>query len=183
MANNESEAENSDLPWALAKPSSKATTSKQDKRRNPNSKYRVDELNESPPRLPGIRTLLPLPGGDLLTGGTDLKIRRWDHCRFDRFLSRYLPLLLLFCWFPDLIYHDISSPERTYCICGPSIKGVPNDDFYEVKSSFGVQVVQVFKINQTNLQVHISHFLFSQCCSYYYAIWCVNVQLIWTYIL
>nr|GLL20620.1 phosphoinositide 3-kinase regulatory subunit 4-like [Ipomoea trifida] len=116
VANNESEAENSDLPWALAKPSSKATP-KQDKRRNPNSKYRVDELNESPPRLPGIRTLLPLPGGDLLTGGTDLKIRRWDHC----------------------------SPERTYCVCGPSIKGVPNDDFYEVKSSFGAQVVQEAK--------------------------------------
>ncbi|XP_019200102.1 PREDICTED: phosphoinositide 3-kinase regulatory subunit 4-like isoform X2 [Ipomoea nil] len=120
VANNESEAENSDLPWALAKPSSKATPipiPKQDKRRNPNSKYRVDELNEFPPRLPGIRTLLPLPGGDLLTGGTDLKIRRWDHC----------------------------SPERTYCVCGPSIKGVPNDDFYEVKSSFGVQVVQEAK--------------------------------------
>ncbi|KAK2989607.1 hypothetical protein RJ640_027381 [Escallonia rubra] len=45
------------------------------------SKYRVDELNEPPPRLPGIRSMLPLPGGDLLTGGTDLKIRLWDHVR------------------------------------------------------------------------------------------------------
>ncbi|RAL37168.1 hypothetical protein DM860_004090 [Cuscuta australis] len=116
VASNESESEKPDLPWALAKLSSKATT-KQDKRRNPNSKYRVEELNESPPRLPGIRALLPLPGGDLLTGGTDLKIRRWDHC----------------------------SPERTYCVCGPSMKGVPNNDFYEVKSSFGVQVVQEAK--------------------------------------
>ncbi|CAH9103061.1 unnamed protein product [Cuscuta epithymum] len=117
VASNENEAENPDLPWALAKLSSKATTSKQDKRRNQNSKYRVEELNEFPPRLPGIRALLPLPGGDLLTGGTDLKIRRWDHC----------------------------SPERTYCVCGPSVKRVANDDFYEVKSSFGVQVVQEAK--------------------------------------
>lgn len=119
MANNESEAENSDLPWALAKPSSKATP-KQDKRRNPNSKYRVDELNESPPRLPGIRTLLPLPGGDLLTGGTDLKIRRWDHCRFDRFLNRYLlPLLAVVIFvgrFPHFIYHDMTFSAQSELI-------------------------------------------------------------------
>lgn len=81
MTNYESDAEKSELPWALARPSSKAT-SKPDLRRNINPKYRVDELNEPPPRLPGIRSLLPLPGGDLLTGGTDLKIRRWDHYRF-----------------------------------------------------------------------------------------------------
>ncbi|KAK3016471.1 hypothetical protein RJ639_007720 [Escallonia herrerae] len=91
VANNDSDAETSDLPCALARPSSKAS-SKPDIRR---SKYRVDELNEPPPRLPGIRSLLPLPGGDLLTGGTDLKIRLWDHV----------------------------SPKRSYCICGPSIKG------------------------------------------------------------
>ncbi|KAK9073744.1 hypothetical protein SSX86_006338 [Deinandra increscens subsp. villosa] len=93
---------------------SKSTNSKVDSRRNVNLKYREGELNEPPPRSPGIRSLLPLPGGDLLTGGTDLKIRRWDHF----------------------------SPERTYCICGPSIKGVGNDEHYEVKSSFGVQIVQ-----------------------------------------
>ncbi|PHU16738.1 hypothetical protein BC332_12433 [Capsicum chinense] len=116
VANNENEAENSDLPWALAKPSNKANP-KQDLRRNTGSKYRVDELSEPPPRLSGIRALLPLAGGDLLTGGTDLKIRRWDHC----------------------------SPERSYCVCGPSIKGVANDDFYETKSSFGVQIVQEAK--------------------------------------
>lgn len=116
VANNESDAEMSDLPWALARPSSKSN-SKPDIRRNVNPKYRVDELNEPASRLPGIRSLLPLPGGDLLTGGTDLKIRRWDHY----------------------------SPDRSYCICGPTIKGVGNDDFFETKSSFGVQVVQETK--------------------------------------
>lgn len=80
VANNDSDAEMSDLPWALARPSNKSS-SKPDLRRNVNPKYRVDELNEPSPRLPGIRSLLPLPGGDLLTGGTDLKIRRWDHDR------------------------------------------------------------------------------------------------------
>lgn len=116
MANYDSDAEMSDLPWALARPSSKPT-SQSDLRRNVNSKYGVDELNEPPPRRPGIRSLLPLPGGDLLTGGTDLKIRRWDHY----------------------------SPDRSYCICGPNLKGVGNDDFYEIKSSFGAQVVQETK--------------------------------------
>jgi phosphoinositide-3-kinase, regulatory subunit 4 len=80
VANSEAETEGSDSPWALSRPSSKAN-SKPDPRRNVSSKYRIDELNEPPPRLPGIRALLPLPGGDLLTGGTDLKIRRWDHSR------------------------------------------------------------------------------------------------------
>lgn len=116
IANNDNEAETSDQPWALTRPSGK-TNSKTDSRRSVHYKYRVDELNEPPPRSPGIRALLPLPGGDLLTGGTDLKIRRWDHC----------------------------SPERTYCISGPSVKGVGNDEFYETKSSFGVQVVQESK--------------------------------------
>ncbi|XP_022638458.1 phosphoinositide 3-kinase regulatory subunit 4 [Vigna radiata var. radiata] len=116
MVNYDSDAEMSDLPWALARPSSKPT-SQSDLRRNVHRKYGVDELNEPPPRLPGIRSLLPLPGGDLLTGGTDLKIRRWDHY----------------------------SPDRSYCICGPNLKGIGNDDFYETKSSFGVQVVQETK--------------------------------------
>ncbi|GKA87312.1 hypothetical protein Tco_0809023 [Tanacetum coccineum] len=48
------------------------------------AQYRVDELNEPSLRCPGIRSLLPLPGGDPLTGGTDLKIRRWDHCESKR---------------------------------------------------------------------------------------------------
>lgn len=82
VANYEGDGEVSDVPWALARPSNK-TSYRADLRHNVNPKYRVDELNEPPPRLPGIRSLLPLPGGDLLTGGTDLKIRRWDHCRFD----------------------------------------------------------------------------------------------------
>ncbi|KAL3625419.1 Serine/threonine-protein kinase [Castilleja foliolosa] len=115
-ANHESDTENSESPWALARPSSKINA-KSEQRRNIISKYRMDELNEPIPRIPGIRALLPLPGGDLLTGGTDLKIRRWDHC----------------------------SPDRSYCVCGPSIKGITNDDFYETKSSFGVQVVQESK--------------------------------------
>ncbi|KAK1377666.1 Serine/threonine-protein kinase VPS15 [Heracleum sosnowskyi] len=116
VANNDHDSETTDLPWALTRPSSKSN-SKADLRRNVNPKYKVDELNEPPPRLPGIRALLPLPGGDLLTGGTDLKIRRWEHY----------------------------SPDQSYCICGPTIKGVANDDFYETKSSFGVQVVQEAK--------------------------------------
>ncbi|TYH69060.1 hypothetical protein ES332_D05G030400v1 [Gossypium tomentosum] len=115
-ANYDSDAEMSDLPWALARPSAK-TSSKSDPRRNANPRYRVDELNEPPPRVPGIRSLLPLPGGDLLTGGTDLRIRRWDHF----------------------------SPDRSYCMCGPNFKGVGNDDFYEARSSFGAQVVQETK--------------------------------------
>ncbi|KAL8102489.1 hypothetical protein AgCh_027112 [Apium graveolens] len=81
VANNDHDSETSDLPWALTRPSSKSNC-KADFRRNVNPKYKVDELNEPPPRLPGIRALLPLPGGDLLTGGTDLKIRRWEHYRF-----------------------------------------------------------------------------------------------------
>ncbi|KAI9119392.1 hypothetical protein K1719_010067 [Acacia pycnantha] len=116
VTNYDSDAEKSELPWALARPSNKGTA-KPDLRRNVNPKYRVDELNEPPLRLPGIRSLLPLPGGDLMTGGTDLKIRRWDHY----------------------------SPDKSYCICGPVLKGVANDDLYETKSSYGVQVVQETK--------------------------------------
>ncbi|KAE8736109.1 ATP binding protein, putative isoform 2 [Hibiscus syriacus] len=113
-ANYDSAAELSDLPWALAKPSTK-TSSKSDPRRNANPMYRVNELNEPPPCLPGIRALHPLPWGDLLTGGTDLRIRCWGHCSLD----------------------------RSYCICGPNFKGVGNDDFYDARSSFGAQVVQL----------------------------------------
>lgn len=97
VANNESDGEISDMPWALGRAStstSSKTNSKGDSRRNVNYKYRVDELNEPPARSPGIRSLLPLPGGDLLTGGTDLKIRRWDHCRF---LFIYFFLFICLC--------------------------------------------------------------------------------------
>ncbi|WVZ65017.1 hypothetical protein U9M48_014450 [Paspalum notatum var. saurae] len=95
-------------------------------RRAGNYKYRIDELNDPPVRRPGICALLPLPGGDLLTGGTDLKIRYWDQAR----------------------------PEQSFCIAGPlskevrSAKGdilekaVGNDECYDIRSSFGVQVVQ-----------------------------------------
>lgn len=45
--------------------------------------YRMEELNEPPPRLPGVRTLLPLSGGAaLLTGGSDCRIRMWDRLRY-----------------------------------------------------------------------------------------------------
>ncbi|AQK75788.1 protein kinase family protein / WD-40 repeat family protein [Zea mays] len=97
-----------------------------DIRRAGNYKYRIDELNDPPVRHPGIRSLLPLPGGDLLTGGTDLKIRYWDQAR----------------------------PEQSFCIAGPSAKevrsakgdilekAVGNDESYDIRSSFGIQVVQ-----------------------------------------
>lgn len=98
MANYDNDAEKSDMPWALARLPNKANF-KPDMRRNVNPKYKVDELNEPPPRLPGIRAMLALPGGDLLTGGTDLKIRRWDHCRFWPELSLFLLL------FPPACYH------------------------------------------------------------------------------
>ncbi|KAL5213166.1 hypothetical protein ABZP36_024013 [Zizania latifolia] len=85
-----------------------------DETRPVNYKYRIEELSDPPPRLPGIRSLLPLPGGDLLTGGTDLKIRYWDQAR----------------------------PEQSFCICGPSAKGVGNGESYDIRSSSCVQVVQ-----------------------------------------
>ncbi|KAM7259635.1 hypothetical protein ACFE04_015376 [Oxalis oulophora] len=113
VANYDGDAERSNLPWALARPSLKSN-SKPDLNRNVNPKYRIDELNEPHPRLSGIRSLLPLPGGDLLTGGTDLKIRRWDH----------------------------NSPDRSYSMCGPNMKDAGNDDIYETRSNFGVPVVQ-----------------------------------------
>ncbi|GKD35087.1 hypothetical protein Tco_1250596, partial [Tanacetum coccineum] len=75
----------------LTRPSGK-TSSKTDSIRSVHYKYRVDELNEPSLRCPGIRSLLPLPGGAPLIGGIDLKICRWDHC----------------------------SLERSYCISGPS---------------------------------------------------------------
>ncbi|XP_074567375.1 serine/threonine-protein kinase VPS15 [Curcuma longa] len=113
VASGEQEGETSHFSRVSGRPSNKQSP-KLDGTRNINSKYRIDELNEPAPRLQGIRSLLPLPGGDLLTGGTDLKIRYWDHTR----------------------------PERSYCVCGPSTKGVGNDGYYDIRSSFGVQIVQ-----------------------------------------
>lgn len=113
MAHYDGDAEMSDLLWALNKPLSMGS-SKPDVRRNINPKYRVNELQEPPPRLSGIRSLLPLPGGDLLTGGTDLKIRRWDHY----------------------------SPDRSYSICGPNGNDILNDEYYHTSSSFGAKIVQ-----------------------------------------
>ncbi|KAH7675013.1 Non-specific serine/threonine protein kinase protein [Dioscorea alata] len=113
VASSESDTEFSHIPRASARPSSKSS-SKQDTKRNSGAKYRIDELNDPSSRHPGIRSMLPLPGGDLLTGGTDLKIRYWDN----------------------------ASPARSFTVCGPSTKGVPNEDYYDVSSSFGVQVMQ-----------------------------------------
>ncbi|KAL3532544.1 hypothetical protein ACH5RR_006065 [Cinchona calisaya] len=36
----------------------------------------------------------------------------------------------------------LCTPDRSYCVCGPPIKGVGNDDIFETKSLFSVQVVQ-----------------------------------------
>ncbi|MQL91350.1 hypothetical protein Taro_023949 [Colocasia esculenta] len=114
LAGGEGDAEpSSNVLWALRKSSSKSGL-KQDRERNGDLKYKTDELNQPPARLPGVRSVLPLPGGDLLTGGTDLKIRYWDNL----------------------------SPSRSYCICGPSAKGIGCDEQYDTRSCFGVQVVQ-----------------------------------------
>uniref|UniRef100_A0A0A9BLQ0 Similar to protein kinase family protein / WD-40 repeat family protein n=1 Tax=Arundo donax TaxID=35708 RepID=A0A0A9BLQ0_ARUDO len=106
------------MPKAPPRPLNKST---KDVRRAGNYEYRIEELNDPPVRRPGIRSMLPLPGGDLLTGGTDLKIRYWDQAR----------------------------PEQSFCIAGPSekevpAKGVEKDEYYcyDIRSSFGVQVVQ-----------------------------------------
>eukprot|EP01018_Ginkgo_biloba_P018920 Gb_24427 [translate_table: standard] len=111
------DAEVSEIPTALARPSSQLPSKLGvvlGTKQNGNSKYRVDELNAPPPRLPGIRSLLPLQGGDVLTGGTDLKIRLWDHF----------------------------SPDHSYCVCGPSTKNTTTDEYYDMRSILGVQVVQ-----------------------------------------
>lgn len=68
----------SNIPWALTK-----SCSKQNMKRNSTPKYGTDDLSEPPHRLPGVRSLLPLPGGDLLTGGTNRTIQYWDHNRFE----------------------------------------------------------------------------------------------------
>jgi phosphoinositide-3-kinase, regulatory subunit 4 len=78
------------MPKAPSRLLNKSIT--RDVRRAGNYKYRIEELNDPPVRRPGIRSLHPLPGGDLLTGGTDLKIRYWDQ-------ARYSFTILYFCFF------------------------------------------------------------------------------------
>ncbi|XP_078429707.1 protein kinase family protein / WD-40 repeat family protein isoform X2 [Wolffia australiana] len=116
LAGEDNDVENSSklLPCALRKSPGKSVVKKGKENTSVDSKYRIEEFNRPPPRLSGIRSLLPLPGGNLLTGGTDLKIRFWDHL----------------------------SPYKSYCICGPSAKGIACDEQYETRSCLGVQLVQ-----------------------------------------
>lgn len=81
---------------------------------------------------------------------------------------------LISCWF--FLLHFIlqsCSPDRSYSICGPTIKGVGNDEFYETKSSFGVQVVQVYTIqyltwfrNMAYLFIFNDNFHYPTCLSW-----------------
>lgn len=77
----DNEAEISNVPRVQTRPTMKSG-SRQDLRRSTTSKYRIEDLNEPSPRFPGVRSLLPLPGGDILTAGTDVRIRYWDHARY-----------------------------------------------------------------------------------------------------
>jgi hypothetical protein len=88
------------MPKAPSRPLNKPST--KDVRRSGNYKYRIDELNDPPVRHPGIRSLLPLPGGDLLTGGTDLKIRYWDQARFNFICAT----VLHHYFFPSTTWHQ-----------------------------------------------------------------------------
>lgn len=106
-----------ETPTALDRPSSQVLSKSEvtlDPQRNGNSKYRVHELKEPQSRLTGICSLLPLLGGDVLTGGTDLRIRLWDHF----------------------------SPDRSYCVCGPSTRNNAEKEIYDMRSIRGVQVIQ-----------------------------------------
>ncbi|CAK9272337.1 unnamed protein product [Sphagnum jensenii] len=79
--------------------------------------FRIEELIDPPPRLPGVRALLPLSGGaGLLTGGSDCRIRMWDHLR----------------------------PEQSYSVCGPTIKTSTTAEAprFEQRAINGVRVVQ-----------------------------------------
>ncbi|XP_024383874.1 serine/threonine-protein kinase VPS15 isoform X3 [Physcomitrium patens] len=77
--------------------------------------YRMEELNEPPPRLPGVRALLPLSGGAaLLTGGSDCRIRMWDRLR----------------------------PDRSYHVCGPTMGKSSAVQTYELRSLNSVRIVQ-----------------------------------------
>ncbi|CAM6126892.1 unnamed protein product [Calypogeia fissa] len=109
-----------EIPSALAPqaPNSKfgpstTASSKQSSGQNPKD-YKMEELNEPPPRLGGVRALLPLAGGTgLLTGGTDCRVRMWDRLR----------------------------PEHSYTVCGPSGKA-SEQVVYETSIFSGVRIIQ-----------------------------------------
>lgn len=142
----------SELPWALARPSSKGNPI-QDLRRNVNPKYKVDELNEPPPRLPGIRSLLPLPGGDLLTGGTDLRIRRWDHYRF---------------LFYFLGYGEVYSLIRPVCSCCST----PYLCFVvAVLTELTLSVGQTWRESEMMISMKLNLVLVCKLCRYFHFSW------------
>lgn len=137
-----------------------------DETRPANYNYRIEELCDPPPRLPGIRSLLPLPGGDLLTGGTDLKIRYWDQARFSictilLLILQKKNLLRCLSYKTSVFLWCFWRPEQSFCIAGPSVKGAGNDETYDIRSSSCVQVVQV-----TSRKIWI--FLLHLCCSVLY---------------
>eukprot|EP00250_Pteridium_aquilinum_P016932 c23371_g3_i3 orf=69-4718(+) len=112
-----SDLEFSDIPAALVRRKSGVNAESKRSEGSKKSDYKLEELNEPPPRLSGVRALLPLPGGNgLLTGGTDCKVRMWDRLR----------------------------PERSYCVCGPLAKSsaAPDNYKYDSRVVSGVQVVQ-----------------------------------------
>ncbi|KAL3686006.1 hypothetical protein R1sor_004028 [Riccia sorocarpa] len=78
--------------------------------------YRIDELNDPPQRLRGVRALFPLAGGSgLLSAGSDCRIRMWDRVR----------------------------PDRSYCVCGPTTKAsAPENTVFETSSLSGVRIIQ-----------------------------------------
>ncbi|CAM6046085.1 unnamed protein product [Sphagnum compactum] len=115
----------SNIPAALSQPLSSSQCFRPgmnlDSRLNGGLKvadFRIEELIDPPPRLPGVRALLPLSGGaGLLTGGSDCRIRMWDHLR----------------------------PEHSYSVCGPTIKTSTTAEAprFEQRAINGVRVVQV----------------------------------------
>lgn len=70
------------LPAALSQPLSSSQSRQVLNSAVKPADYRIEELNEPPPRLPGVRAMLPLSGGAaLLTGGSDCRIRMWDRLK------------------------------------------------------------------------------------------------------
>ncbi|KAL2654025.1 hypothetical protein R1flu_022153 [Riccia fluitans] len=78
--------------------------------------YRIDELNDPPQRLRGVRALFPLAGGSgLLSAGSDCRIRMWDRVR----------------------------PDRSYTVCGPNTKAsAPENTVFEISSHSSVRIIQ-----------------------------------------
>lgn len=129
LACDASDSEVSEVPAALARPKLVVTAELKRSEGSKRSDYRLDELNEPPPRLTGVRALLPLSGGTrLLTGGTDCKVRMWDRLR----------------------------PDRSYCVCGPIIRSstVPESYKYDSRVVAGVQVVQEICIRHQGSKVN-----------------------------